>query len=165
MFNLFLKATGHINQKMFLIGVVGIFVLAQAMKYLFRVLPVGMLEFWLVVIYVPMILYMICCVFGKRLHDIGRSWWPLTSAFTLEVLAAIAVMLAFGGAEYFESFSQYDRKAVIDPAVRDSIINEYQATQAANIIPISILLLIIPVLFTLWLAVSKPKLTDNPYRP
>ena len=165
MFNLFFKATGHINQKMFLIGAVGIFVFSQAMKYLFRVLPVGMLEFWLVVIYVPMILYMICCVYGKRLHDIGRSWWPLTSAFTLEFLASIAVMLAFGGAEYFESFSQYDRKAVIDPAVRDSIINEYQATQAANIVSISILLLIIPVMFTLWLVLSKPKLTDNPYRP
>ena len=164
MFNLFFKATGHINQKAFIIGVVGLFIFVEVMKYVFRVMPVSIWEFWLVIVYVPMVLYIICCVYGKRLHDIGRSWWPLTGAFTLEFLAAIGVMMAYGGVEYFEAFSQYDRKAVIDPETRDAIIGQYQATQAANIIPISIILLIVPVCFTLWLAITKPKIGGNPYR-
>ena len=163
-FNLFFKATGYINQKMFVFGAIGLFIFVEAMKFTVRAMLEGIAEFWVLLIYPLLALYMICCVYGKRLHDMGFSWWPLTGAFSAEILATICVMLAFGGTEYFEAFSQYERKAVIDPSVRDAIIADYQATQAANIVPITIMLLIIPVLFTIWLACSKSKVVDNPFR-
>jgi len=163
-FNLFFKATGYITRKQFILGAIGLFIFVEGMKFIVRAMPEGIAEFWVLLIYPLLALYMICCVYGKRLHDMGWSWWPLTGAFFAEFLAAITVMLAFGGAEYFEAFSQYERKAIIDPATRDAIIADYQATQAANIIPITVMLLLIPLCFTLWLALAKSKNKDNPYK-
>jgi len=107
-FNLFFKATGYITRKQFILGAIGLFIFVEGMKFIVRAMPEGIAEFWVLLIYPLLALYMICCVYGKRLHDMGWSWWPLTGAFFAEFLAAITVMLAFGGAEYFEAFSQYD---------------------------------------------------------
>lgn len=49
-----------------------------------------------------LVLHMTYCVYGKRLHDMGRSFWPLTGMIVLLIFVAIIVMLAFGGHRVFQ---------------------------------------------------------------
>jgi len=74
-----------------------------------------------------LVLHMTYCVYGKRLHDMGRSFWPLTGMITLLIVVAMVVMLSFGGSEYFSEFAQYDRKEDINPAEIERIKSAYQA--------------------------------------
>jgi len=154
---LFLRPTGEIGKMPFLIGVVGIAVFAFAVNAFLRSLTPGWLSFSVALVFPFLALYIIYCVYGKRLHDMGFSVWPLTGLITAELFVMIAVMLAFGGAEYFDGFAQYERKAVIDEAVRQALISDYQAEQAANMGTIKIVLKILPALFTLWLAVAPKR--------
>lgn len=154
--NLFLRPTGEIGAKPYLVGVVGIALFVVAVNTFLRALTPGALSFSVALVFPFLALYIIYCVYGKRLHDMGFSVWPLTGLITAELFVMIGVMMAFGGAEYFEGFAQYDRKAVIDEAVREALINDYQAEQAANIGTIKLALWILPVVFTVWLA-AAPK--------
>ncbi|MGB0907955.1 MAG: hypothetical protein ACPGVT_10715 [Maricaulaceae bacterium] len=162
--NLFFTVRGCISQKVFCLGVVGLFVFVTAMNALLRYLDNNNAAFIIALFFPFLALYMIYAVYGKRLHDMGRSVWAVTGAVFFEFLTCIGVMLAFGGAEYFAAFSQYERKAVIEEDVRQALIVEYQTEMAAQQDVINILLLIIPVALTLWLIIGKPKTEDNPYR-
>lgn len=155
--HLFLRPTGEIGVKPFLIGVLGIFIFVMAVNTFLRALTPGPLSFSVALVFPFLALYSIYCVYGKRLHDMGFSVWPLTGLLTAEFLVMIGVMLAFGGAEYFEGFAQYERKAVIDEAVRQALINDYQTEQAANMGTIKIALKILPTLFTIWLAFAPKR--------
>lgn len=164
MFDLFFKATGLIGQKRFWIGVAGLFILVQALNFAMRALNNNALGFTIALIFPFLIGYMIYCVYGKRLHDMGKSWWFITGAIVAEIMVMIAAMMAYGGAEYFAGFSQYDRKAVIDETVRQALITDYQTQIAAHTTIISIWLLIVPVALTLYCGLAKSKLTGNKYR-
>ena len=155
--DLFLRPTGEIGAKPYLIGVVGLAVFVVAVNTFLRALTPGALSFSVALVFPFLALYIIYCVYGKRLHDMGFSVWPLTGLIVAELLVIMGVMLAFGGAEYFEGFSQYDRKAVIDEAVREALISDYQAEQAANIGTIKIALWILPVVFSTWLALAPKR--------
>lgn len=157
--NLFLRPTGAIGPKPFLIGVAGLAVFVLAVNTVLRSLTPGGLSFSIALIFPFLALYIIYCVFGKRLHDMGFSVWPLTGLITAELLVMIALMMIFGGAEYFDGFSQYDRKAVIDESVREALISEYQNEQSANISTIRFWLWILPAAFTAWLsfAPNRPR--------
>lgn len=160
---LFLRPTGEINAKTFCAGFAGLAVFVLLVNSLLRVMDAGPLKFTIALIFPFLALYVIYCVYGKRLHDMGFSVWPLTGLITAEILMMIGLMLAFGGAEYFESFSQYERKAVIDEETRRALIERYQAEQSANIGKISFGLWVLPALFTLWLAFA-PKRPRKPRR-
>ena len=155
--NLFLRPTGEIGVKPYLIGVVGIALFVVAVNTFLRALTPGALSFSVALVFPFLALYIIYCVYGKRLHDMGFSVWPLTGLITAELFVILGVMLAFGGAEYFEGFAQYERKAVIDEAVREALISDYQAEQASNMGTIKIALWILPVLFTAWLAMAPKR--------
>jgi len=109
--------------------------------------------------------YMLYSLFAKRLHDMGRSVWALTAMITAELIVIIATMMAFGGADYFSAFYQFDRKDVIPEDVKQGIISTYQANIEAHITQITILFWIVPVLFCVWLAVSKSQPHENKYGP
>jgi uncharacterized membrane protein YhaH (DUF805 family) len=151
---LFLRPTGEINAKAFLAGFAGIAVFVLLANSLLRALEAGPLKFTIALIFPFLALYVIYCVYGKRLHYMGYSVWPLTGLITAEILMMIGLMLAFGGAEYFESFSQYERKAVIDENTRRALIETYQAEQAANMGKIKFGLWVLPVL---WLALAPKR--------
>ena len=155
--NLFLRPTGEIGAKPYLIGVVGIAVFVIAVNTFLRSFTPSGLSFSVALVFPFLALYIIYCVYGKRLHDMGFSVWPLTGLITAELFVMMGLMLAFGGSEYFEGFAQYERKAVIDEAVRQALISDYQAEQAANLGTIKIALWILPVVFTTWLALGPKR--------
>lgn len=155
--DLFLRPTGEIGVKPYLIGVAGIAVFVVAVNAFLRALTPGALSFSVALVFPFLALYIIYCVYGKRLHDMGFSVWPLTALIAAELFVMIGVMLAFGGTEYFEGFAQYERKAVIDEAVRQALIADYQAKQEASMGTIKIALKILPALFTLWLALAPKR--------
>lgn len=156
-FDIFFRPTGVMNAKAFLIGVAGLSVFVFATNMGLRTLGPGALKFTIGLIFPFLALYVIYCVYGKRLHDMGFSVWPLTGLITAEILVMIGLMLAFGGAEYFDGFAQYERKAVIDESVRKALIADYQAEQTANLGTIKAGLWVLPLLFTVWLAAGRQK--------
>ncbi len=100
-------------------------------------------------------LYMLYCICTKRLRDMGRGaglFWAMIAA---EFIAIIVVMLIFGGAEYFTAFSQYSKNDTIDPAIRDNLIAQYQSGLTEHMPVIRTLLLIIPLGFAAWLALTS----------
>lgn len=165
MYTLFLSPNGRIGRRKFWIGFLGLSVFIFLVNSYLRAYPELYVSFWVALIFPFIAVHIIYSVFGKRLHDMGKSFWPLTAMIVLEIMVVIGIMLAFGGAEYFSEFSQYDRKAVIDVDVRDKLITDYQAQITANMGIIKPLMLIVPTLFTLWVGVSKGQDTSNKYGP
>ena len=110
-----------------------------------------------------LVLHMAYSLYGKRLHDMGRSFWPLTAMIVSLIVVAIIVMLSFGGSDYFAEFSQYERKEDIDPSVRAAIQERYQARLAEGNGTVSAIMSAIIGGFTLWCGVSKPEGGANKY--
>jgi|GEM_PF-754951 len=160
---LFLSPTGRIPRRKFWMGFIGLFVFILAVNTYLANFPQLYVSFWIALVFPFLALYLIYCIYGKRLHDLGQSYWPLTGAIVLELAVIIGVMLAFGGADYFYEFSQYERKAVIDPDVRETLITEYQAEISSKMHIIQPLLLVVPVLFTLFLGTKTGQQETNKY--
>ena len=152
---LFLRLNGEITRPVFWLGFAGLFFLVSGGNYILGNLESGPASFWLPMIFIPLYFYTIYCVFGKRLRHMGHTNWFLTAMIALEFIAVIVVMLSFGGAEYFEAFSQYSRKEEIDPAVRDAIVSKYQATLKTNQHLTAPLLMGIPVLVTAYVGLVR----------
>lgn len=110
-----------------------------------------------------LVLHMAYCVYGKRLHDMGRSFWPLTGMIVGLILVAIIVMMTFGGSEYFSEFAQYDRKEDIDPAEIERIKSAYQARLSDGTATVHNIMMGIIAAFTLWCGLSKPDSHTNNY--
>ena len=82
-YKLLFSPRGRIERPAFIIGVISLLVFTALQKLLFARLGAGMVSF-----YVPMILFfvtfhIVLCIYGKRLHDLGRSLWPLTGMIAL----------------------------------------------------------------------------------
>lgn len=110
-----------------------------------------------------LVLHMAYCVYGKRLHDMGRSFWPLTGMIVSLIMVAIIVMLTFGGSEYFSEFAQYDRKEDIDPAEIDRIKAAYQERLSQGNATVHNIMIGIIAAFTLWCGLSKTDPETNNY--
>jgi len=112
-----------------------------------------------------LVLHMTYCVYGKRLHDMGRSFWPLTGMIVSLIVVAIIVMLTFGGSEYFSEFAQYDRKEDIDPVEIERIKAAYQERLSQGNATVSNIMMTIIAAFTLWCGLSKTDPEPNNYGP
>ncbi len=165
MYKLFLSPSGRIGPKPFWLVLGGFTILVIAFNVLLRQMGNSTLAFLISLPFPFIALHMVYCIYGKRLHDMGRGFWPITGMIALELLVIIGVMMAFGGAEYFDAFAQFDRKEDIDPAVTQAIIETYQAKLTANNHIIKPLFMAVPALFTLWVGLSKPEPKDNRYGP
>lgn len=165
MLDLFFKTKGHIDQKQFLIGFLGLLILGAlgnvCLAWLFDVTGNGLLYFFAAPIFWILIIYVLFCVYGKRLTDMGRKRRLVFWMIAVEALVMLAIMLAFGGAEYFSEYSQYPRKSEIDPQIKLDIDTRYQAEISKNSSKTDYLMLVIPILFTLWLAVTPSKSTPD----
>jgi len=104
---LLLSPSGRIGRRDYLIGLVGLVVVFTLYGLLINALGGSMAGFFAVLAFPFVILQIAYSVYGKRLHDIGRSLWPLTGLLCAIIAAMIIVMLVYGGADYFAAYSEY----------------------------------------------------------
>lgn len=161
-----LAPAGRIAPKPFWAGFAGLIIFFIGMNFLMKQLTSGgALEFWMGLIYFFLVFQIMYSIYGKRLHDMGRTFWPLTTCITATILISIGVMMSFGGAEYFSEFAQYDRKDIIDPARRDEITKTYESRLANGERILAPILSLLWVGFTLWVGFGKRDPKTNIYGP
>ncbi|MEM7729712.1 MAG: DUF805 domain-containing protein [Pseudomonadota bacterium] len=125
----------------------------------------GVVYFWGFLIWMTMLFCGLFAIYGKRLKDFGRSVLPIITLIAAILIVMIVIMLSFGGAEYFEAYSQYERKATIDPEVRAAINARYEARMAeAGPITTGTIGAMI-VAFTLWVGLRRGDPQTNKYGP
>jgi len=164
MFKLFLSPKGRIDRRDFWTAFIPLALLICVFNFFLPKLGKSMLAFFLPFPFLFLIIQMSYSIYGKRLHDMGRSVWPLTGMIVLAfVIIPIVVMLSFGGSELFADFSQYDRKAEIDPEVQKAIQDRYQDRLNDGVPYLSHLVGGIIAVFTLWVGLSKSVPNDNQY--
>jgi len=127
--------------------------------------PSGAVYFWGFLIWLTMLFAGLFAVYGKRLKDFGRSVAPIIVMLTAIVVVMIIIMLANGGAEYFDAYSQYERKASIDPEVRRAINAQYEAKMAGAGPLVSVSVSAILIAFTAWVGFKPGDAGDNRYGP
>ena len=164
---LLFRPRGRLSRAEFVVGVVMFVAVVLASFYLMHLLnPATAAGFWAGLVLLFVIPFMFYSVWGQRLHDMGRSVWPVTAALFLAFLILIGVMLAYGGTEYFSEFSQYDRKDEIDTEVRELLQAEFQAKLAnGGEQRAGLLLNLLFGALTVWLAVAPGERSENRYGP
>ncbi len=161
-FALMLSPRGRIDRADFIFGVAVLALLLYGQRIVYAHLQPGMAQFWIGMIFFFLNLQFILCIYGKRLHDLGRSLWPLIALFMITIFIAIIVMLNFGGLEYFNTL--YDNPTIPqDPAAMQAVRAEYERALSAARPKIKIILAIAPILFTVWLAIAKGQAGANRY--
>lgn len=160
-----LSPSGRMGRKDFWVAMVIFTILVVLFNFALQRLGTSTFAFLISLPFPFLVLHMAYCVYGKRLHDMGRSFWPLTGMITLLIVVAIVVMLSFGGSEYFSEFAQYDRKEDIDPAEIERIKSAYQARLSEGNATVHNVMAGIIAVFTLWCGLSKPEADDNKYGP
>ncbi len=160
-----LHAAGRHGPKSYILGFLVFIALYYPQRFLINPILDNVWGFLLSIFAFALNCYILYSLFAKRLHDMGRSVWALTAMITLELMVIIGTMMAFGGAEYFSAFYQFDRKEVIPEDVKQGIITAYQDNIQAHITEITILFWIVPLVFCLWLAMSKTEPRENKYGP
>ena len=163
MYKLLLSPAGRIGRQHFWIGMAVFAVLVVVFNWGLKQMGGSTWAFLMSLPFPFLVLHMAYSIYGKRLHDMGRSFWPLTAMIVSLIVVAIIVMLSFGGSDYFAEFSQYERKEDIDPAVRAAIQERYQARLAEGNGTVSAIMSAIIGGFTLWCGVSKPEGGANKY--
>jgi uncharacterized membrane protein YhaH (DUF805 family) len=121
--------------------------------------------FWGFLIWMIMLICGIFGIYGKRLKDFGRSVGWIILAFTALFMILIVVMLTFGGAEYFAEYSQYQRKATIDPSVREQLDTAFQDRLSGSKWVTKLSTGALMVGFTLWVGLTPGDAGDNRYGP
>ncbi|WP_298918425.1 DUF805 domain-containing protein [uncultured Algimonas sp.] len=157
---------GRTGRRTFWVTLVAFAALVSVFKWgLFQHDAGGAVYFWGFLIWLTLLFCGLFAIYGKRLKDFGRSVLPIVTLLTAIVVVLIVIMLAYGGAEYFEAYSQYERKATIDPEIRRAINARYEARMAgaAPLITTSISALLIA--FTLWVGLTPGDQDENRYGP
>ena len=162
-YKMLLSPSGRMGRKDFWIAMVIFSVLVVLFNFALQRLGNSTLAFLISLPFPFLVLHMAYCVYGKRLHDMGRSFWPLTGMIVSLIMVAIIVMLTFGGSEYFSEFAQYDRKEDIDPAEIERIKAAYQARLAQGNGMVRNVMMGIITAFTLWCGAAKSQLETNKY--
>lgn len=125
----------------------------------------GAFYFWGYLTFMVMLFCGVFGIYGKRLKDFGRSVGWVILAITLILLVLMAAVLVYGGADYFAEYSQYERKAAIDPAVRERLNADFERELAGSGRFVAIGTGAIMVLFTLWVGLTRGDAGDNRYGP
>ena len=160
---LLFSPAGRIGRRDYLIGLVGLIVIFSLYGLLINALGTSMFGFFAVLAFPFIILQIAYSVYGKRLHDIGRTLWPLTGLICAMLLAMIVVMLVYGGAEYFAAFAEYSRDNPPPPEVIEKLDAEFKPRQEEGETVLSLVIVTLLAGFTLWLALAKPQSGHNAY--
>lgn len=160
--SLFLSPLGRIGRKTFIMGFIAWALFYVGQTFWFRHSGINSLNFYLSLLFLILNIQIMFSLYGKRLHDIGRSTWALIGMLVLVLIIAIFAMLAFGGLEYFDTIMQNPAKQA-DPEFMKAVHQTYQDRLSQNMPKIGPILLALPVLFTVWMMVAKPHTQDNRY--
>ena len=165
-YKMLLSPAGRMGRKDFWVGMVIFAALVMLFNFVLGRLGNSTLAFLISLPFPFLVLHMAYCVYGKRLHDMGRSFWPLTGFIVLTFfIIPIIVMLSFGGSEMFSDFSQYGRKEEIDPTVRKDIQDTYQSDLKESLPYLPAIINAVIIAFTLWCGLSKTNPETNSYGP
>lgn len=159
-----LSPAGRIGRQSFIVGFLifaGFYVLQSIW---FARTGVTGLNFWLWMLFLFVNLQIIFAVYGKRLHDLGRSFWPIIALFALIIIAAIILMLKFGGLDYFDTLMN-DPVITEDPERMRALHDAYQSDLARGMPYAQPIFYGLPLIFTLWLAMQKGERAENRYGP
>ena len=162
---LLLSPSGRIGRRDYLIGLVGLIVIFTVYGLLINGLGASMAGFFAVLAFPFVILQIAYSVYGKRLHDIGRSLWPMTGLICAMILAMIIVMLVYGGAEYFAAYSEYSRDNPPPEEVVERLNAEFKPRQEEGETVLTFTIMSLLASFTLWLGLAKPQSGQNAYGP
>jgi len=164
MYKLLLSPAGRIGRQNFWIGMAIFVVLVVVFNWGLRQLGSSVWAFLISLPFPFLALHMTYSIYGKRLHDMGHSFWPLTGMIVLAfIIIPIIVVLTFGGSEMFSEFAQYERKAEIDTEVKKALQDRYQQNLKEGIPYLPHLIGGIIGAFTLWCGLSKPEPAPNKY--
>lgn len=159
---LFLSPAGRIGRKPFIAAVIAWSVFYVLQSLWFEKTGTNQFNFYIAMVLLILNLHVIICIYGKRLHDLGRTLWALIAMFALMFIVAIVVMLNFGGLEYFNTLMSNPEYAQDDQAMK-KIHQAYQNAMTENLTKSRIVMALIPLAFTLWLAVKSGNLEENRY--
>ena len=165
LFKLLFSPSGRIGRRDYLIGLALFCVITVLFNLALKYLGNSMAAFWLSLPFPFVVLHMTYCVYGKRLHDMGRSFWPVTAFIVGLIAIAIIVMMSFGGAEYFAGFAEYGRDNPPPPDLAEKLQSEYQARLAEGSGWLYGSMCGLIGVFSLWLALTKPDPKANAYGP
>ncbi len=163
LFKLLFSPTGRIDQRDYIIGLVGLVVIFSVYGLLINALGGSMGGFFAVLAFPFVILQIVYSVYGKRLHDIGRTLWPVTGLICAILAAMIIVMLVYGGAEYITAFSEYSPDNPPPEDLAERLNAEFGPRQAEGETVLSLTVLALLTVFTLWLALAKSQAGKNRY--
>ena len=131
--HLLFRPRGRLDRPSFAVALVLFLLVSALATWILRALdPATAAGFWFGLVWFLLFFYMLYSVFGQRLHDMGRSVWPLTGLLFALFLLFISVAMAYGGAEYMSEYSQFDRKEVIDPSTVERLDETYRTELAAG---------------------------------
>jgi len=159
---LFLSPSGRISRRSFIIGVVGLLAFIVLQLFGLRLLGMGMTNFFLTLALFFLNFHIVMAVYGKRLHDLGRSFWPLIGLFSLIIIVWLIMILNYGGIEYFDTVMAHPEYAGNEEEMK-KVLQVYQDKLAAGMPKARWVMAILPALFTLWLAISPGQEGDNRY--
>ena len=125
----------------------------------------GAFFFWGFLIWMVMLVQGVFGIYGKRLKDFGRSVLWILTLIALILVVLVVIMLNYGGAEYFAAYVEYDRKSVIDPAVREALDAEFQAEMARTGPAVSLITGGLMLAFTAWVGLTPGDEGTNKYGP
>ena len=162
---LLFSPTGRIGRRDYIYGLVGMVVITTAVNFILGHIGGSILAFLISLPFPFIVLHMTYFVYGKRLHDFGRSFWPVTGLISSLLLVMIVIMLTFGGSEYFEAFSQFSPDNPPSEEVSRALQDQYQArlSQGTGWLYGSMIGLI--ACFSIWLFLAKPDPKENRYGP
>jgi len=160
--SLFLSPSGRIPRHSFIIAVFVFTGFVFAQKFVLEYTGAGVANFLLEFTLFFLNLHIIMSVFGKRLHDLGRSLWPLIGLFALMAIVFLVLILNYGGIEYFDTVMAHPEYAGNEEAMQ-KVLEVYQDRLAKGLPRANWIMAALPALFTLWLALAPGQVGENRY--
>ncbi len=159
---LFLSPSGRISRRSFIIGVAGLAAFIAVQLFGLGLIGMGMVNFFLTLALFFLNFHIIMALYGKRLHDLGRSFWPLIGLFFLIIIIWLLMILNYGGIEYFDTVMAHPEYAGNEEEMK-KVLQVYQDKLAVGMPKARWVIAILPTLFTLWLAITPGQEGDNRY--
>ena len=163
MLKLLFSPRGRIGRRSYMIGLIGMVVITTLFNFTLGKLSGSLFGFLIALPFPFVVLHMTYCVYGKRLHDIGRSFWPITGLITALIFTMIFIMLEFGGLEYFEAFQKHSNENTLTEEIGKAIQERYQEKLVPGLPWLYGTMSGLIGIFSLWLFFSTPDPKDNRY--
>ncbi len=163
MLKLLLSPSGRIGRGVYVIGLAAMVVITTVFNFILGRISGSLIGFLISLPFPFLVLHMTYCVYGKRLHDIGQSFWPVTVLISALILIMIFIMLGFGGLDYFEAFLKHSEDNTLTDEIAKAIHDQYQEELAPGLPWLYGIMSGLIGAFSLWLLLAKPDPEENRY--